>query len=161
MRTQTIFNADSGFHADGSQFDHLFDDAEQFNVGGLNFACLATPGHTPACMTYVVGNAAFVGDTLFMPDYGTARADFPGGDAAQLYQSIQKIFALPDHTRLFMCHDYKAPGREEFRWESSVAEERADNVHVGGGKTTCYYPRFRSIFARVRCHHPKTMVFLI
>jgi len=130
-----LFNAEVGFHTDGSQFDHLFEDGDEFNVGGLIFNCIATPGHTPACMTYVVDDAAFVGDTLFMPDYGTARADFPGGDAAELYNSIQKIFALPKDTRLFMCHDYKAPGREEYRWESTVAEERAENVHVGGGKT--------------------------
>ncbi len=138
-----IFNTDSRFHTDGSQFDHLFEDTEQFNVGELRFTCIATPGHTPACMTYHVGDAAFVGDTLFMPDYGTARADFPGGDAAQLFESIQKIFALPGDTRLFMCHDYKAPGRDEFCWESTVAEERAENVHVGGGKTQDEFVKMR------------------
>jgi len=128
-----LFNLERGFHPDGSQFDHLFTDGEEFSIGEMPVIAIHTPGHTPACMTYVAGNAAFVGDTLFMPDYGTARADFPGGDAKQLYESIQRIFALPDETRLFMCHDYKAPGRSEFRWETTVAEEKANNVHVGGG----------------------------
>ncbi|HBU61265.1 MAG: MBL fold metallo-hydrolase [Oceanicaulis sp.] len=128
-----VFNAGSEFQRDGSQFDHLFDDDERFSIGELEARTLHTPGHTPACMTYVIGDAAFVGDTLFMPDFGTARCDFPGGDARTLYRSIQKIFALPDETRLFMCHDYKAPGRDEFAWETTVAEERASNIHVGGG----------------------------
>lgn len=104
----TAFNAEPEFARDGSQFDHLFQDGERFQVGSIRAEALQTPGHTPACMTYVIGDAAFVGDTLFMPDYGTARCDFPGGDARQLYRSIQKIFALPPETRLFMCHDYKA-----------------------------------------------------
>lgn len=128
-----LFNAGSEFATDGSQFDHLFQDGEAFKVGSLEARAIHTPGHTPACMTYVIGDAAFVGDTLFMPDYGTARCDFPGGDARTLYRSIQKLFALPDQTRLFMCHDYKAPGRDEFRYETTVAEQRAHNVHVHDG----------------------------
>jgi len=128
-----IFNAGTEFQRDGSQFDHLFADGETFRLGGIAARALHTPGHTPACMTYVVGDAAFVGDTLFMPDFGTARCDFPGGDARQLYRSIRKIFALPDATRLFMCHDYKAPGRDEYRWETTVGEERRHNVHVREG----------------------------
>lgn len=114
-------------------FDHLFTDAEEFSIGGLKVQVMHTPGHTPACVTYVIGDAAFVGDTMFMPDYGTARTDFPGGDAATLYRSIQKIFALPDNTRLFMCHDYKAEGRNGFAWETTVAEARAHNIHIHEG----------------------------
>ena len=117
---------------DGSQFDHLFADGDTFKVGSIAGSIIGTPGHTPACITYVVGDAAFVGDTLFMPDFGTARTDFPGGDAGMLFDSIQKILSLPDDTRLFMCHDYKAPGRDEFAWETSVGEQRAANVHVNG-----------------------------
>ena len=115
---------------DGSQFDHLFGDAEAFSIGDLACHVIATPGHTPACVTYVIGDAAFVGDTLFMPDFGSARTDFPGGDAPQLYDSIQKILALPGDTRLFMCHDYKAPGRDVYAWETSVDEQRASNIHI-------------------------------
>lgn len=115
---------------DGSQFEHLFADAETFSVGDIEAYVIATPGHTPACVTYVIGDAAFVGDTLFMPDFGSARTDFPGGSAPQLYESIQKILALPDDTRLFMCHDYKAPGRDVYAWETSVAEQRASNIHI-------------------------------
>lgn len=128
-----VFNAGTEFQRDGSQFDHLFEDGERFRLGGIEARALHTPGHTPACMTYVIGDAAFVGDTLFMPDYGTARCDFPGGDARELYRSIRKIFALPDETRLFLCHDYKAPGRDEFRWETTVGEEKRLNVHVHEG----------------------------
>lgn len=128
-----VFNIASDLPCDGRQFDHLFEDGEQFSIGGLTAIALHTPGHTPACSTYVIGDVAFVGDTLFMPDYGTARCDFPGGDPRQLYRSIQRIFALPPQTRLFMCHDYKAPGRDEYRWETSVAEERAHNVHIHDG----------------------------
>lgn len=120
---------------DGSSFGHLFKDGERFSVGDIEARVLATPGHTPACVTYLIGDAAFVGDTLFMPDFGTARTDFPGGSASELYASIQKIFALPDETRLFLCHDYKAPGRDEFAWETTVAEQRASNVHVRDGVT--------------------------
>jgi glyoxylase-like metal-dependent hydrolase (beta-lactamase superfamily II) len=115
---------------DGSQFDHLFEDGDEFRVGSIAGLVIATPGHTPACVTYVIGDAAFVGDTLFMPDFGTARTDFPGGDAGMLYDSIQRIFSLPDDTRLFMCHDYKAPGRDEFAWQTSVAEQRESNIHI-------------------------------
>ena len=128
-----IFNAESGFQTDGSQFDKLFADGETFKVGDIKAEFIHTPGHTPACSTIVIGDAAFVGDTLFMPDYGTARCDFPGGDARTLYRSIQKIFDLPDKTRLFMCHDYKAPGRGEFAWETTVAEQRAKNIHIRDG----------------------------
>ncbi|MBN8903087.1 MAG: MBL fold metallo-hydrolase [Rhodospirillales bacterium 69-11] len=138
------FNVEPEFARDGSQFDHLFKDGEQFRVGNLPATALHTPGHTPACMTYVIGDAAFVGDTLFMPDYGTARCDFPGGDARQLYRSIQKIFALPPQTRLFMCHDYKAPGRDDYRWETTVAEERAKNVHVHDGTTEDAFVQMRT-----------------
>ena len=126
-----VFNIDD-LATDGSQFDHLFDDGDEFEVGSIAGSIIGTPGHTPACITYVVGDAAFVGDTLFMPDFGTARTDFPGGDAGMLFDSIQKILALPEDTRLFMCHDYKAPGRDEFAWETSVAEQRTANVHVNG-----------------------------
>ncbi|MDI6529358.1 MBL fold metallo-hydrolase [Pseudomonas otitidis] len=129
----TLFNAESGFATDGSQFDHLLKDGDRFSVGGIQAQALHTPGHTPACMTYLIGDAAFVGDTLFMPDYGTARCDFPGGDARTLYRSIRRLFTLPDTTRLFMCHDYKAPGREHFLYQTSVGEERAHNVHVHEG----------------------------
>ncbi len=115
---------------DGSQFDHLFTDGESFEIGSLDAKAIATPGHTPACVTYVIGDTAYVGDTLFMPDFGSARTDFPGGSATQLYDSIRKILALPDATRLYMCHDYKAPGRDEFAWETTVAEQRASNIHI-------------------------------
>ena len=115
---------------DGSQFDHLFADGDQFTIGELACHVIATPGHTPACVTYVIGDAAFVGDTMFMPDFGTARTDFPGGSAAELYASIRRILDLPPATRLFMCHDYKAPGRDEYAWESTVAEQRSRNIHV-------------------------------
>jgi glyoxylase-like metal-dependent hydrolase (beta-lactamase superfamily II) len=124
-----IFNIDD-LAIDGSQFDHLFSDGDAFKIGDIDALVLATPGHTPACVTYVIGDSAFVGDTLFMPDFGTARTDFPGGDAAQLYASIQKILALPDDTRLFMCHDYKAPGRDEFAWETTVQKQRDKNIHI-------------------------------
>lgn len=128
-----LFNAEPDFSAGGDQFDRLFQDGERFSIGGLQVTALHTPGHTPACMTYVIGDAAFVGDTLFMPDFGTARCDFPGGDARILYQSIRKIFALPDDTRLFMCHDYKAPGRDYFAYETTVGAEKRDNIHVHDG----------------------------
>ena len=128
-----IFNAEDNFATDGRQFDALFEDGATFRIGDLEARVIHTPGHTPACSTYVIGNAAFVGDTLFMPDYGTARCDFPGGDARQLYKSIRKILALPPETRLFLCHDYKAPGRDRFVWETTVADERARNIHVHDG----------------------------
>jgi len=125
-----VFNEGTEFQRDGSQFDRLFKDGDGFTVGGLKGLVLHTPGHTPACLTYVIGDAAFVGDTLFMPDYGTARCDFPGGSAKALYHSIERILSLPDETRIFVCHDYKAPGRDAFAWETTVAEERAANVHI-------------------------------
>jgi glyoxylase-like metal-dependent hydrolase (beta-lactamase superfamily II) len=127
-----IFNEGTDFQRDGSQFDRLFKDGDTYTIGTMTARVMHTPGHTPACMTHVIGNAAFVGDTLFMPDGGTARADFPGGDARTLYRSIQKVLALPPETRLFMCHDY-APGGREVRWETTVAEERAGNIHVRDG----------------------------
>ena len=127
------FNAGTEFARDGSQFDCLFKEGDTFAIGNLEGRVLHTPGHTPACLTYVIGDAAFVGDTLFMPDYGTARCDFPGGDARTLYQSIQKVLTLPDATRLFLCHDYKAPGRDEYCHVTTVAEQRAHNVHVHEG----------------------------
>ena len=127
------FNAGTEFARDGSQFDALFKENDTFAIGALEGRVLHTPGHTPACLTYVIGDAAFVGDTLFMPDYGTARCDFPGGDARTLYHSIQKVLSLPEQTRLFLCHDYKAPGRELFQHETSVAEQRKMNVHVHDG----------------------------
>ncbi|KAA0686100.1 MBL fold metallo-hydrolase [Azospirillum brasilense] len=130
---RALFNMEPGFVADGRQFDHLFADGERFRIGQLEAQAIHTPGHTPADMTYVVGDAAFVGDTLFQPDYGTARCDFPGGDAHALYRSIRRILALPPATRLFTGHDYKAPGRDEYAWESTVAEQRACNVHVRAG----------------------------
>ncbi len=128
-----LFNAGSDFATDGSQFDRLFADGDEFRIGELRARALHTPGHTPACMTYLIGDAGFVGDTLFMPDYGTARCDFPGGDASTLFRSIQKLFALPGETRLFMCHDYKAPGRDDFHYQTNVAEQRVHNVHVHQG----------------------------
>ncbi len=128
-----LFNAGTEFQRDGSQFDHLFEDGERFQIGAMEGYVMLTPGHTPACATFVIGDAAFVGDTLFMPDFGTARCDFPGGDARQLYHSIRRVLALPPETRLFMCHDYKAPGRDTYLWETTVAEERAANLHVRDG----------------------------
>jgi glyoxylase-like metal-dependent hydrolase (beta-lactamase superfamily II) len=120
---------------DGSDFDRLFADGEQFPLGGLTVEVLHVPGHTPADIAYRIGDAVFVGDTLFMPDYGTARADFPGGDARSLYRSIRRVLSLPGDTRLFLCHDYKAPGRDEYRWETTVAEQRQASVHVHDGIT--------------------------
>ncbi|MDG5500333.1 MBL fold metallo-hydrolase [Marinobacter sp. BGYM27] len=129
----STFNADSAFHRDGSQFDHLFKDGDQFHIGQLKGTIIHTPGHTPACLTYVFGDAAFVGDTLFMPDYGTARCDFPGGDAATLYESIQKVLSLPDETRLFLCHDYGTAERPALSSETTVKAQKQLNVHVHEG----------------------------
>jgi glyoxylase-like metal-dependent hydrolase (beta-lactamase superfamily II) len=128
-----VFNFGTEFARDGSQFDHLFDDGETFAIGEIPAITLHVPGHTPADVAYVIGDAAFVGDTLFMPDYGTARADFPGGDARALYRSIRRLMALPDETRLFLCHDYKAPNRDAYAWETTVGAERKGNVHVHDG----------------------------
>ena len=128
-----LFNFGSEFARDGSQFDALFADGDRFSLGEIPAIALHVPGHTPADLAYVIGDAAFIGDTLFMPDYGTARADFPGGDARQLYRSIRRLLSLPDETRLFLCHDYKAPNRPGFAWETTVADERKSNIHVRDG----------------------------
>ncbi len=138
-----IFNEGTEFQRDGSQFDALFTDGDTYKIGNMTATALHTPGHTPACMTHVIGDAGFVGDTLFMPDGGSARADFPGGDAGVLYDSIQKVLALPDDTRLFMCHDYGPNGRD-IQWETTVGEEKAHNIHVGGGKTKEDFVTFRT-----------------
>ena len=138
-----VFNEGTEFQRDGSQFDRLFDDGDTYMVGNMPAFAIYTPGHTPACMVHVMGNAAFVGDTLFMPDGGSARADFPGGDAATLYDSIQKVLALPDEMRLFMCHDYGPNGRD-IQWETTVGEEKAHNIHVGEGKTKEDFVKFRT-----------------
>ncbi|MEE3360565.1 MAG: MBL fold metallo-hydrolase [Pseudomonadota bacterium] len=138
-----VFNEGTEFQRDGSQFDMLFKDGDTFTIGGMPAFTMHTPGHTPACMVHVIGDAAFVGDTLFMPDGGSARADFPGGDAGELYDSIQKVLALPDETRLFMCHDYGPNGRD-IQWETTVAEEKEHNIHVGKGKTKEEFVKFRT-----------------
>lgn len=128
-----VFNEGPAFARDGSQFDLLMDDGHAFRVGSIEAIALHVPGHTPACLAFVIGDAVFVGDTLFMPDYGTARADFPGGDARTLYRSIRRLMALPDETRVFLCHDYKATGRNQFVWETTIGAERTANVHVHEG----------------------------
>ncbi|MDP5220355.1 MBL fold metallo-hydrolase [Ruegeria sp. 2205SS24-7] len=138
-----VFNEGTEFQRDGSQFDALFGDGDTYNIGNLQAFAMSTPGHTPACMVHVIGNASFVGDTLFMPDGGSARADFPGGDAGVLYDSIQKVLSLPDQMRLFMCHDYGPNGRD-IAWETTVAEEKAHNIHVGGGKTKEEFVKYRT-----------------
>ncbi|MFC7367354.1 MBL fold metallo-hydrolase [Vreelandella zhaodongensis] len=138
------FNAGTEFARDGSQFDALFSEGDTFTIGNLQGHVLHTPGHTPACLTYVIGDAAFVGDTLFMPDYGTARCDFPGGDARTLYRSIQKVLALPTQTRLFLCHDYKAPERDAYQHETSVEEQRQANIHVHEGISEDAFVKMRT-----------------
>ncbi len=138
-----IFNEGTEFQRDGSQFDALFEDGARYQIGTMEGVAIYTPGHTPACMVHVIGNAAFVGDTLFMPDGGSARADFPGGDAGELYDSIQKVLSLPDAMRLFMCHDYGPNGRD-IAWETTVGAEKAHNIHVGGGKTREEFVAFRN-----------------
>ncbi|MFW8593328.1 MBL fold metallo-hydrolase [Cribrihabitans neustonicus] len=138
-----VFNEGTEFQRDGSQFDRLFKEGDSFMIGQMRGEVLHTPGHTPACLTYVIGDAAFVGDTLFMPDFGTARCDFPGGSSNMLYQSIQKILSLPDETRIFVGHDYKAPGRDEYAWETTVAEERARNIHIGQGRSEAEFTAMR------------------
>jgi glyoxylase-like metal-dependent hydrolase (beta-lactamase superfamily II) len=130
-----VFNEGTEFQRDGSQFDRLFKDGDTYTIGSLPAFAMHTPGHTPACMTHVIGDAAFVGDTLFMPDFGTARCDFPGGSAEDMYASVEKILSLPEETRIFVGHDYKAPGRDDYAWESTVGEQKARNIHVGGGKS--------------------------
>ncbi len=137
-----IFNEGTEFQRDGSQFDRLFKDGDTYRIGGMTAFAMLTPGHTPACMTHVMGDAAFVGDTLFMPDGGTARADFPGGDARVLFRSIKRVLELPPEVRLFMCHDY-APGGREIKWETTVAEERAHNIHVRDGVSEEEFVRMR------------------
>ncbi len=139
-----LFNVEPQFATDGSQFDRLLKDGETLQVGGLTVQVMHTPGHTPACLSYVIGDAVFVGDTLFMPDYGTARCDFPGGDAHTLYHSIQRLFTLPDSMRMFMCHDYKAPEREEYCNETTVAAERLHNIHVREGISAEEFVAMRS-----------------
>jgi|TARA_B110000908_G_scaffold135602_1_gene160482 glyoxylase-like metal-dependent hydrolase (beta-lactamase superfamily II) len=138
-----VFNEGTEFQRDGSQFDALFKDGDTYMIGTMQAFTMYTPGHTPACMVHVVGNTAFAGDTLFMPDGGSARCDFPGGDAGELFDSIMKVLSLPDETRLFMCHDYGPNGRA-IQWETTVAEQKADNIHVGGGKTREEFIKFRT-----------------
>ena len=137
-----VFNEGTDFQRDGSQFDALFSDGQSYQIGSMKAFAIATPGHTPACMSHIIGNATFVGDTLFMPDGGSARADFPGGDAGVLFDSIQKLLALPDEMRLFMCHDY-APNGRDIQWETTVAEEKTHNIHVGGSKSKAEFVKFR------------------
>ncbi len=138
-----VFNA-MDVSGEGTEFDHLFKDGEHFKIGKLDGEVIYTPGHTPACVSYKIGDAVFVGDTMFMPDYGTARVDFPGGDAHALYRSIQRILSLPAATRLFMCHDYKAPGRDQYAWETTVGEEKARNVHVHEGVSEADFVAMRT-----------------
>ncbi|MEL6885422.1 MAG: MBL fold metallo-hydrolase [Pseudomonadota bacterium] len=138
-----VFNEGTEFQRDGSQFNALFEDGDTYDVGAMSCFAMHTPGHTPACMVHVMGNAAFTGDTLFMPDGGSARADFPGGDAGELYDSIMRVLSLPDDMRLFICHDY-GPGGRAIAWETTVAEERENNIHVGGGKTRADFIKFRT-----------------
>jgi glyoxylase-like metal-dependent hydrolase (beta-lactamase superfamily II) len=138
-----IFNEGTEFQRNGSQFDALFTEGDTYTIGNMTAFAISTPGHTPACMVHVIGNAAFTGDTLFMPDGGSARADFPGGDAGELYDSIQKVLSLPDDMRLFICHDY-GPGGRDIAWETTVGEEKKQNIHVGGGKTRDEFIKFRT-----------------
>lgn len=138
-----VFNEGTEFERDGSQFDRLFVEGDSFHIGQMRGDVLHTPGHTPACLTYVIGDAAFVGDTLFMPDFGTARCDFPGGSSEILFSSIQKILTLPDDTRVFVGHDYKAPGRDEYAWETTVGEQKARNIHIGGDKEADGFVKMR------------------
>ena len=138
-----IFNEGTEFQRDGSQFDALFEDGDTYMIGTMQAFAIYTPGHTPACMVHVIGDAAFAGDTLFMPDGGSARCDFPGGSAGALYDSIQKVLSLPDEMRLFMCHDY-GPGGRTIQWETTVAAQKRENIHVGGGKTREDFIKFRT-----------------
>ena len=137
-----FFNEGTEFQRDGSQFDVLFTDGSAYKIGNMDAFAIHTPGHTPACMVHVIGNAAFVGDTLFMPDGGSARCDFPGGSAEELYDSIQKVLSLPDEMRLFICHDYGPNGRD-IKWETTVGEEKKHNIHVGDGKSKADFVKFR------------------
>jgi len=138
-----IFNEGTDFQRDGTQFDTLFQDGDHYKIGDIDAFVMATPGHTPACMVHVIGNAAFVGDTMFMPDAGSARADFPGGDAGELYDSIQKILTLPDEMRLYMCHDY-GPNDRGIAWETTIAEQRDQNIHITGGVTRQDFVKLRN-----------------
>ena len=138
-----LFNATDVLDAEDEPFDDLFADGATFNIGNIESRVMATPGHTPACVTYIIGDACFVGDTMFMPDSGTARCDFPGGDAKQLFESLQKIIALPDDMRLFVCHDYGAGGSRDYAWETTVAQQRANNIHIGGGTLEHDYVQMR------------------
>ena len=138
-----LFNATDVLDAEDAPFDDLFADGATFNIGNIESRVMATPGHTPACVTYIIGDACFVGDTMFMPDSGTARCDFPGGDAKQLFESLQKIIALPDEMRLFVCHDYGAGGSRDFAWETTVGDQRANNIHIGGGTLEHDYVQMR------------------
>ena len=144
-----IFNEGTEFQRDGSQFDALFNDGDTYSIGSLSVSVIATPGHTPACMVHVVGDVAFVGDTLFMPDAGSARADFPGGDAGELFDSIQKVLRLPEDMRLFMCHDY-GPNERDIQWETTVGNEKAHNIHVGAGAN-------RETFVKLRTERDATL----
>lgn len=152
-----IFNESQTFHTDGRQFDHLFEDNEEYRLGSLTGRAIHTPGHTSACMVHNIDDALFVGDTLFMPDFGTARCDFPGGDAATLYRSIQRIYEFPDDTRVFICHDYKAPGRDEFAWETTVGEQRRSNVQARQSVTEAEFIEMRTTRDR-KLGTPKLMV---
>jgi glyoxylase-like metal-dependent hydrolase (beta-lactamase superfamily II) len=144
QRTFAKFFNLANVSGDGREFNHLFADGERFKLGEIDAEVMHTPGHTPACVSYRIGDAVFVGDTMFMPDYGTARCDFPGGDARTLYRSLKRILALPPQTRLFMCHDYKAPGRDKFAWETTVGEQRAKNIHIHDGVSEDDYVAMRT-----------------
>jgi len=138
-----IYGIESQFSTDGSQFDRLMSDEESLSLGEMSIRAIHTPGHTPACTSYLIGDAVFVGDTMFMPDYGTARCDFPGGNAGHLYDSIHRLFELPDETRVFLCHDYKAPGRDKYAWETTIGMEKKNNIHIGGGVSRDEYIKMR------------------
>jgi glyoxylase-like metal-dependent hydrolase (beta-lactamase superfamily II) len=139
-----VFNAGTAFQRDGSQFDVLFEDGDTFEVGRFGGVAIHTPGHTPACMSFLIGDALFVGDTIFMPDFGTARCDFPGGDAATLYRSIKRLFQLPDETRMFLCHDYKSATRDHYAWETTIGAQKAENIHVHDGVTEEEFVKMRT-----------------
>lgn len=145
-----LFNAGSDFKADGSEFGRLFEDGDCFKIGSLEADVIHVPGHTPACVAFHIGDTVFVGDTLFMPDFGSARCDFPGGDAGALYDSVQKLYALPDETRMFVCHDYKAPGRDEYAWETTVGEQKRSNIHLNSTAS-------RDEFIKMRTERDKTL----
>ena len=145
-----VYNQGEDFKADGSQFGRLFSDGDSFKIGDLSAKVLSVPGHTPACIAYLIDDAIFVGDTLFMPDYGSARCDFPGGDAGELYDSVQKIYALPDETRMFLCHDYKANGRDYYKWETTIAEQKRSNIHLNSAVS-------RDEFIAMRTARDKTL----